>query len=214
MKIIISITVAFFYIIAIANADITNVTYKSYIDNSYGFYKIRDITTQKPILYEDRTLTINQGDAVIWINDVEDKSITLINEQSLWESDDVYLVASGQFKYRFKIPGEYTFYIKEFPSARQTIIVNSIGPIIVPTVIPIETVIVPTITPTITPAATPILTEAKYVSNDMLNVSNTSSNITSNITSNENSSIPGPKITAKTVILTILGILIVARRIL
>jgi len=186
MKIIISIIVIFFYVITIANADITSITYKSYIDNSYGFYKIRDITTQKPVPYNDRTLTINQGDAIIWINDVEDKSMTLINEQSLWENEDVYLVASGQFKYRFKMPGEYTFYIKEFPSARQTVIVNSIEPIIVPTaiptetiiistviptetiiistVIPTETIIIPTATPTITPTTTSILADTEYIS--------------------------------------------------
>jgi len=235
MKIIISIIVIFFYIIAIANAGATNITYKSYIDNSYGFYKIRDITTQKPVLYDDRTLIINQEDAVIWINDVEDKSMTLINEQNLWESDDVYLVASGQFKYRFKIPGEYTFYIKEFPSARQTIIVNSIEPIIVSTAIPTEAIIptttpvitltttpviilttTPVITLTTTPVITPILTETKNMSSDKSDISsNATSNMTlKNTTLNEDSSMPKQKITVKTIILTILGILIVARRIL
>lgn len=140
-------------------------TYASYIDDSLGFYKIRDVTTpsNNKFSYENRTLNIDQGDSVIWINDAEKVQFTIISEQGLWNEKDSLLKIGKKFEYKFDNPGKYTFYLKEYSQRRQTIIVNSINGYSVPTVIPI---VIPTVTisptnvhiPTMIPTISPIVT--------------------------------------------------------
>lgn len=184
-----------------------SITYKSYIDSSYGFFKVRDITTQKSISYDNRTLIINQKDVIIWVNDMEDKALTIISEQHLWENGDVYLVPTGQFTYRFKTPGKYTFYINESPDARQTIIVNATQTSITPNPTPKKTI---TPAPTKTPEKTaiPKKTVASTPTTNKIHINDTVSNIAQTELHREN------RITSKDIPLIILAIFIVIRRIL
>lgn len=104
---------------------VTANTYKSYVDYDIGFYKITDITTLKPVKYDNRTLIINQGDSLLWVNDADDKSLTIISKESLFDAKYSFLrYYNNKFSYTFDTYGIYEFYIQENKRFRQTIIVN------------------------------------------------------------------------------------------
>lgn len=140
-------------------------TYKSYVDYDYGFYKVigtdeKPATDKEParvnfttVNYTNKTLTINAGDTVVWINyDPKDWPITIVSEQGLWKHDEAYLKYSyRKFNHTFTEPGTYNVYIKENDKLHQTIVVN-------PIVTPISTRIVETPESIDTPATTPEMT--------------------------------------------------------
>lgn len=166
MKIFASILLLIVSIVYLTGVSAT--TYRSYVDQDYGFYKasILDLnrsTSYQNISYEDKTLTIDIGDTIEWINyATPDWPITIISHQKLWEDRDAYLRWNYQkFNYTFTRQGVYTISIKECRRCQnQTIIVN-----------PIETP-APTTTVTIsmlpeppeTPIATPDATKSNTVS--------------------------------------------------
>lgn len=139
-------------LIMIVNAD----TYISYVDDELGFYKVRDVTIPtRNFTYEKRVLTINQGDTVIWENDAQKTSFTVVSEQNLWDDKVGYLRVGSKLNYKFDKTGKYTFYIKEYSSRRQTVIVNYVDSYSAPTVIPTTVVTtVPTPVKTSIPANT------------------------------------------------------------
>ncbi len=150
MYIRIIILVAIFgYFITIAEAGST--TYLSYVDDMLGFYKVRNLDTPpRKFEYNSHTLNINQGDTLIWQNDAEKTTFTILSDQNLWDNTVGYMRIGSKVNYRFDIPGKYTFYMKEHTSIRQTIIVKSSD--------------FPTKTPAITPTiVTPIPTPRKTV---------------------------------------------------
>lgn len=130
-------------------------TYKADVDQDYGFYRVVSIDKNQSVDYVNKTLIINVGDNVIWINDATpDWPLTIMSEEGLWGNRSAYLRWNYQkFDYTFNKTGEYNFYIREFPRLQhQKIIVNDTG--YEPT--PIYTI---TISPTEeTPIATPIST--------------------------------------------------------
>lgn len=155
--------------VAEAGNDITNytdpITYVSYADNTYGFYKVRDVTTYKSAPFDPstHTITIKQGDRIIWKNDAEKGiALTLVSEQGLFA--DVGL--GSNFQYNFEQTGTFTFHIKEYPGKKLTVVVNpgySIHtPITTPTVpmsitvIPMSTTVRPMST-TVRPMSAPII---------------------------------------------------------
>ncbi len=103
-----------------------STSYMIFVDDGLGFYKVRnlDIPPHK-FEYKDHTLSINQGDTVIWQNDAEKTTFTIISEQNLWDNRVGYIRVGSKINYKFESPGIYTFYMKEHTSIRQTIIVNS-----------------------------------------------------------------------------------------
>ena len=86
----------------IAEAGIAPTTYISYIDDILGFYKVRN-TEQPPrqFTYNGHTLNINQGDTVIWQNDAEKTTFTILNEQNLWNSNVGYLRVGSKMNYKY-----------------------------------------------------------------------------------------------------------------
>lgn len=107
------------------------VVYKSDVDQDYGFYRVISMDKNQTVSYDknNRTLTINVSDRVIWENDADpDEELTIISEQGLWNNMSAILRRNYQkFGYTFNESGTYSFYIKEYPNeAHQTIIVNSI----------------------------------------------------------------------------------------
>lgn len=102
-----------------------NTVYKISIDQDYGFYRVIDMSYKENVQYDNNTLTINQGDEVIWFNDATpDEPLTIVSEQGLWDNKSAYLRWNYQkFNYTFNDPGNYTFYIKEYPRERQNIVV-------------------------------------------------------------------------------------------
>lgn len=123
MRSILKIVIIIFLIIQPVNA--IAITYRSHIDTVYGFYRVIDETTHKPSPYENRILTINIEDKVIWYNEDTGTGITIVNKQRLW--NDIYLRKGQQFNYTFNNPGTYDIYIKEYPQIKQKIIVNDIN---------------------------------------------------------------------------------------
>lgn len=123
----------------VANADTSSNTtvYLSLVHNDLGFYNVRTLETiPRQIIYDNRTLNISLGDTVIWENDADKSTLTIVSDQNLW-SDKVGRIKVGQrINYEFDNPGTYTFYIKEVSSRFQTIIVNNIGGIPVVTQTP------------------------------------------------------------------------------
>lgn len=135
-------------LIMVASAE----TYISYVDDILGFYKIRDVTTPtNNFTYEKRVLTINQGDTIIWENDAQKTSFTIVSEQNLWDDKVGYLRVGSKLNYKFDKPGKYTVYVKEYSSIRQTVVINSVDGYSIPTVI--STTIVTTVP---TPVKTPV----------------------------------------------------------
>ena len=106
----------------------TSVTmYLSLVNDGFGFYKIRNLETiPRQFTYDDHVLNINVGDTIIWENDADISTLTVVSDQNLW-NDQVGRIKVGQkINYKFDKPGIYTFQLKEV-SSKQTIVVNSIG---------------------------------------------------------------------------------------
>jgi plastocyanin len=126
------ILISIFISISIVDAE-GPTTYLSYVDDVLGFYKVRNLDVPpQQFTYVDHTLNINQGDTVIWQNDAEKTTFTVLSEQNLWDSTVGYLRVASKVNYRFDKPGKYTIYIKEHTSRRQTIIVSALDGIPTP----------------------------------------------------------------------------------
>ena len=129
--------ISIFLLVMVGNgAGIIPITYKSYVDSAFGFYRLRDITTNKPAPFENRTLTINQGDTITWVNDAESESLTIVSDEGLWTDNDASLKNPGdQFSYKFNQFGKYGAHIKDFSIARLIIIVKPVDkyPVEIPT---------------------------------------------------------------------------------
>jgi plastocyanin len=164
MRTLLSIVVLTCLIPYIGGASET-VTYKSFVDLDYGFYKVIGTCVESAngteptstcftkVNYTNKNLTINVGDTVMWINyDLKDWPITVVSDKGLWGGNDSYLKWSyRKFNYTFTEPGTYGVHIRENTKLRQTIIVNGSK---VPTVT--EVVVIPETIDT--PVSTPIAT--------------------------------------------------------
>lgn len=140
MKTFGSIVLLLIYMILCISGASAAITYKSYVDLDYGFYKVVGIDV-KPINdteqqstnfttanYTDKNLTINVGDTVMWTNyDIKDWPITIMSKQGLWNEKDSYLKWSyTKFNYTFNESGRYDIFVKDNDRLHQTIVVNPI----------------------------------------------------------------------------------------
>ncbi|MCZ7357656.1 MAG: hypothetical protein O8C66_01350 [Candidatus Methanoperedens sp.] len=97
-----------------------SVFYYSDVDNYYGFPRIVS-NSSRPVKYDvyNRTITINSGDSIIWINDATspEEKLTIVNEEGLWTNNTRAILRwnRAQFNYTFSQPGTYGVYIKEYP---------------------------------------------------------------------------------------------------
>ena len=129
-----------------------------------GFYKVRNFEQPpRQFTYDSHTLNINQGDTIIWQNDAEKTTFTILSEQNLWDGNVGYLRVGNKMNYKFDNPGKYTIYMKGHTSIRQTIIVGAIdgAETVIPTITPIPTTHITTPIPTAgvhrpSPAYTPV----------------------------------------------------------
>jgi plastocyanin len=121
-------------LLIITNAETNNsaTIYLSLVNDAFGFYKIRNLETiPRQFTYDDHVLNINIGDTIIWENDADISTLTVVSDQNLW-NDQIGMIKVGQkINYKFDKAGIYTFHLKEILS-KQTIVVNNLG--ITPTV--------------------------------------------------------------------------------
>lgn len=110
------------------NQSNNNTTYRVFVDNTYGFYRVYAVNNMASVSYENRTLNISKGDTVIWINDaVPDTKLTIMNKQNLWDRHDGELRWNyKQFIHNFNKSGIYDIYISEYSRFQQKIIVGPI----------------------------------------------------------------------------------------
>jgi len=143
------------------------ISYRTYVDTDYGFYKVSILNSSSnistPIDFSNKTLTINVGDTVEWINYADpDEKITLIDN----EGDHLLRWNYQKYSRTFQNSGTYTVNIKEYPRLiTQTVIVQSVNvvPMVTATQIPIQTIqpiTIPIPATTIEPEqTTPLTTE-------------------------------------------------------
>ncbi|MFA4955580.1 MAG: hypothetical protein WC556_01240 [Candidatus Methanoperedens sp.] len=98
--------------------------YISDVDDKYGFQKVTVLNSSAP--YSNRTLMINTGDTVKWVNVATDYSITVVSREGLWNnSTSMMRYRYRYFNYTFDKPGEFEVYIDKFPKlSHQKIVVN------------------------------------------------------------------------------------------
>jgi plastocyanin len=140
-------------------------TYRSFVTDGLGFYRIRNVEVPPvPFTYEDRILNINSGDTILWINDADAATITIVSDQNLWDDKVGQIKVGATINYKFDSPGTYTFHVKG-TSMRQTIIVGGMGyePTVEPTdtYTPSPTVAEDMSTPTPSPIPTGTQSKAK-----------------------------------------------------
>ncbi len=136
--------------------------YRVYVDDWYGFKRAIE-ANYTPFKYENQTLNLNVGDTVIWFNDADNESITIVSEEGLWA--DAYLKYSrSSFKFIFNKSGTYDVFMKEFPRRpHQTIVVA-------PVETPIVTTPPPTPTATETAAPTASITQTPQAPSPVINL--------------------------------------------
>ena len=164
------------YLSTVASADdSTNATiYLSLVDDAFGFYKIRNLEPiPRQFTYDDHVLNINVGDTIIWENDADISTLTVVSDQNLW-NDKIGRIKVGQkVNYKFDKPGTYTFHLREVSSKIQTIVVNNMGGM--PTS-------VQTPTATVVGYSTPVPTTTYKPSYTATNVPTPTSTIAQNVT--------------------------------
>ena len=101
-------------------------TYRSFVDGYHGFYKVAVAETEDVLPYENYTLNINVGEEIVWINDDQSDTLTIISEQESWKGDEAVLESKGgKFSHIFNNSGTFTVYIKQYRDhPKQTIIVS------------------------------------------------------------------------------------------
>jgi plastocyanin len=138
------------------------ITYVAYMEEKLGFYRVIDDTTHKDPSYKERVLTINQGDTVIWLNDADVATLTVVSEQDLWDKSSSKLrPPNRRFNYTFMMSGTYTVYIDEYKNlVHQTIIVKPVEGYSTPTPNPTpKHTTSPTPKPTVSPKQSPVYTK-------------------------------------------------------
>ncbi len=97
-----------------------SVTYKSFVDADFGFYKVVATNASVPVMFDpvNRTLSINEGDDIIFVNlprgDTSDV-LTIISAEGLWDNATSRLPqAYKQFNHTFNGTGTFTVFVKEF----------------------------------------------------------------------------------------------------
>jgi plastocyanin len=101
--------------------------YISYVDDSYGFFKVTASNGSAPYDINNRTLTINAGDTVRWSSASQNNEILIIvSKEGLWNnSSSILRTEFRYFDYEFDTAGVYSVYVDRFPKlSHQKIVVN------------------------------------------------------------------------------------------
>jgi len=100
--------------------------YRTTVDADYGFYKVRNLNHQNAtVLFENKTLTINDGDTVEWMSLTDpDEKLTIVSDEGLWGNTSGILPWSfKKYNYTFNDVGTYNVHLKQYPRLHQRIVV-------------------------------------------------------------------------------------------
>lgn len=101
-------------LLLILSFSFTGELYRVSTDREFGFFAVRSNDVNHKLSYTGRTLNINTGDTVGWVNDdYNDNRITVISENALWEGGKVLGHEGNFFDFIFNSSGRYRFRILE-----------------------------------------------------------------------------------------------------
>jgi plastocyanin len=88
--------------------------YVVYTDREFGFWGVRSYNTNHTLNYTSKTLNINTGDSIEWMNmDIEGQRITIMSDNVLWEDGKILGVTGRKFRFTFNSSGTFRFHIVE-----------------------------------------------------------------------------------------------------
>lgn len=88
--------------------------YVVFTDREFGFWGVRSYNINHTINYTGRTLNINTGDTIEWMNmDNEEDRITIMSDNILWEGGKTLGGVGSKFRFTFNSSGMYKFHIVE-----------------------------------------------------------------------------------------------------
>lgn len=88
--------------------------YMVFTDREFGFWAVRSYNINHTLNYTSRTLNINTGDSIEWVNmDTEDQRITIVSDNILWDGGKTLAGTGVRFRFTFNSSGTYTFHIVE-----------------------------------------------------------------------------------------------------
>lgn len=109
-------------LLVILSFSFTGELYTVFADREFGLWSIRSNNTSHKLSYIDKTLNINTGDTVTWVNlDENGDRITMISDNNLWEGGKVLGGAGSIFRFTFNSSGKYKFHILE----RNRVVMNT-----------------------------------------------------------------------------------------
>lgn len=88
--------------------------YVVFTDREFGFWAVRSYNINHSLNYTSRTLNINTGDSIEWMNmDNEGDRITIVSDNILWEGRKALGGIGAKFRFTFNSSGTYRFHIIE-----------------------------------------------------------------------------------------------------
>ncbi|MDW7725605.1 MAG: hypothetical protein SCH70_00595 [Candidatus Methanoperedens sp.] len=88
--------------------------YVVFTDREFGFWAVRSYNISQPINYTSKTLNINTGDSIEWVNmDTEGERITILSDNLLWEGGKALGGPGSKSRFTFNSSGTYKFHIAE-----------------------------------------------------------------------------------------------------
>ena len=88
--------------------------YVVFTDREFGFWAVRSYNINHTINYTSKTLSINTGDSVEWVNlDYDGDRITIVSDNVLWEGGKTLGFIGSKFRFTFNSSGTYRFHIVE-----------------------------------------------------------------------------------------------------
>lgn len=88
--------------------------YVVFTDREFGFWAVRSYNINHTINYTSRTLNINTGDSIEWMNmDNEGDRVTIVSDNVLWEGGKTLGGIGTKSRFTFNSSGTYRFHIVE-----------------------------------------------------------------------------------------------------
>ncbi len=88
--------------------------YVVFTDREFGFWAVRSYNINHTINYTGRTLNINTGDSIEWMNmDNEGDRITIVSDNMLWEGGNTLGGIGAKSRFTFNSSGIYRFHTVE-----------------------------------------------------------------------------------------------------